>query len=306
MSIMRVHLLGRFVVQYEPAAPIELESRKAQELFGYLLLHRNRCHSRELLASLLWDDVSTAQSRTYLRKALWKLQTTLDHAQAAGSLMLVDDDWIQINPAADLWLDVAHLQEVFARAEGIAGEHLDSECAQALEQAVGLYQGDLLDGWYQDWCLFERERLQNIYLALLDKLMGYCEAHGAYERGIGHGAQVLRYDRAHEQTHRRLMRLYYLADNRTAALRQFERCRLALDEELGVAPVEATIAVYEQIKANRLDVPAHDILPVHSDVAIQLRDTLDRLNQMRDMLAAFQERIQQDIHLVEQICAHYR
>jgi len=28
---------------------------------------------------------------------------------------------------------------------------------------VDLYQGDLLEGWYQDWLLCERERLQNMF-----------------------------------------------------------------------------------------------------------------------------------------------
>jgi len=40
-----------------------------------------------------------------------------------------------------------------------------------LQEAVRLSYADLLEGWYQDWCLYERERLQNIYLLILDKLM---------------------------------------------------------------------------------------------------------------------------------------
>jgi hypothetical protein len=39
---------------------------------------------------------------------------------------------------------------------------LNEAQAQLLKDAVNLYCGDLLEGWYQDWCLFERERLQSI------------------------------------------------------------------------------------------------------------------------------------------------
>ena len=63
-------------------------------------------------------------------------------------------------------------------------------------------------GWYEDWCLSEHERLQNMYLKMLDKLMGYCEAHGQVNSGLAYGEQVLRYDRASERTYQRMMRLY--------------------------------------------------------------------------------------------------
>ncbi|MEZ4660564.1 MAG: hypothetical protein R2911_23660 [Caldilineaceae bacterium] len=43
--------------------------------------------------------------------------------------------------------------------------------------------------------MFERERLQLIYLTLLDKLMGYCESQQLYEQGIAYGQTILRFDR---------------------------------------------------------------------------------------------------------------
>src|SRR6185295_15496561 len=115
---------------------------------------------------------------------------------------LVDADWIQIDPAADVWVDVAQVEEAFNQAHGVPGQQLDDDHAEALRKAVCLYHGDLLEGWPQDWCLFERERLQNVYLMMLDKLMAYCEARQQYDEGIVYGATILRLDRARERTHR--------------------------------------------------------------------------------------------------------
>ena len=36
---------------------------------------------------------------------------------------------------------------------------MDEDRARSLEDAVSLYQGDLLEGCYEDWCIYERERL---------------------------------------------------------------------------------------------------------------------------------------------------
>src|SRR5688572_3310625 len=98
MSTLDIHLFGRFSVRSNGQALAGLDARKVQELFCYLLLYRDRPHPRETLAGILWDEC-TVQSKTYLRKALWQLQATLDRRMAPGSghLLLVEPDWIQLN-----------------------------------------------------------------------------------------------------------------------------------------------------------------------------------------------------------------
>jgi DNA-binding SARP family transcriptional activator len=164
-----------------------------------------------------------------------------------------DANWVQFNSKAEVSLDVAVFEQVFASVNGRPGRELDEQTAQSLHAALELYQGDLLEGWYQDWCLFERERLQNMYLTMLDKQISYCEACHKYELGLVYGTLILHYDRAHERTHRRLMRLQYLAGDRTAALRQFEKCANALEKELGVKPDARTMRLYEQIRGGQYD-----------------------------------------------------
>jgi DNA-binding SARP family transcriptional activator len=160
-----------------------------------------------------------------------------------------------------------------------------------------------LEGWYQDWCIYERERFQHMHLAMLDKLIDHCEAHHDYETGISYGTLVLRYDRARERTHRRLMRLHYLAGNRTEALRQYLRCAAALREELDVRPATSTMLLYEQIRADRL---ASGAAPPRLDTGKKASPSL--LSQARDRLQTFhasliemQHQVQQDIQIVDQI-----
>jgi DNA-binding SARP family transcriptional activator len=135
----------------------------------------------------------------------------------------------------------------------VLGQDLSSDQVQLLHEAVELYSGELLTGWYQDWCLLERERLQAMYLAMLDKLMIYCMVHHQYESGVEYGIRILRIDYAREKTHQRLMRLFYLSGDRTSALRQFERCAEILMRELKVKPTKSTILLYEQIVADQLN-----------------------------------------------------
>lgn len=311
MGALRVRLFGRFGIRRDGQVLSGFDASKAQDLFCYLLLYRDRPHSRETLADLLWGEKSTTQARRYLRKVLWQLQTALDVRGVfpENSVLLVEPDWVQLNPEADLWLDVVAFEEVFTHVCGIPGRDLAPQCVQELKGAVDLYRGDLMEGCYHDWCIFERERYQHMYLAMLDKLMGYCEARFDYEDGLSYGRLILRYDQARERTHRRLMRLYYLAGDRTAALRHYERCVAALDDELGVKPAQSTEALFEQIRADRLDgalpeVSGFQLPPVTARRS--LVETLDHLKQLHTALADAQRRLQQEIQIVELALASQR
>jgi DNA-binding SARP family transcriptional activator len=255
MHGLQVSLLGKFSMKRGEAEIYKLESRKAEELLCYLLVNRERAHPREALAELLWGDDVIQQSKNYLRKALWQLQSTLEplaDGEKQG-LLLVEPEWIQLNPLCDLWLDVAVIEAAFKGVKGIHGRDLTQEQVRVLEAAVALHKGDLLEDCYQDWCLFERERLQYQFLALLDKLMDYCERHQDFESGLVYGERILRYDRAHERTHSRLMRLHYLAGDRIAALRQYDKCKAALHEELDVEPGEQMRRLCQQIRQDTLE-----------------------------------------------------
>jgi DNA-binding SARP family transcriptional activator len=271
---------------------------KVQELFTYLLLHRHRSLSREAIAALLWRDTLNGQPKKNLRQALWQLQAVVDAQVDRGEpeVLVVEADWVHVNPASAFWLDVAVFEEALDVTAGISGDRLDPGRAEVLVGAASLYRGDLLEGCYQDWCLFERERLQNAYLTILDKLMVRSLASGAYEAGMAYGERVLRVDRAHERTHRRLMRMQYLDGDRTAALAQYERCVSALREELGVAPAQRTTALYEQICADRLEPEPRPATPI-SPAASEAPSTQD-LEQLHRLLTEMRKQADEGLAAV--------
>jgi DNA-binding SARP family transcriptional activator len=291
MPDLQIHLFGKFSVRHDGRPATGFDAYKEQELLSYLLLHRNRPHSRETLAGLLWGDASTEKSKKYLRQALWHIQAALEARPGGGAVLTVEHDWVQLNAGVALWLDVEMFERTFALVQDRRGADLDAERLGALRAAVEVYRGDLLEGWYQDWCLYERERLQNIYLVMLDKLMCFCEAKGKFELGLHYGSLVLRYDRAHERTHRQLMTFQYLSGDRTAALRQFERCAAALREELGVRPDKLTAALYQKIRADQGDTSP----PAQASGSASLADVLGHLQQIQAILADIQKRSRKDI-----------
>jgi DNA-binding SARP family transcriptional activator len=303
MNGLRICLFGQFHAWCGEKALSGFEAHKAQELFGYLLLNRDHSIPREALACLLWGDGPPASVKKSLRQALWQLVAALEPPSelATGRVLLVEPGWIKVNPEADLWLDATVFEQAFAAVQGVPGPKLDLHGAQLLQEAERLYVGDLLEGCDQQWCLYDRERLQNMYLAMLDKLMGYSEAQHEYETGLVYGARILRSDPACERTHRRLMRLHYLAGDRTAALRQYERCVTALAEALAARPGTHTVALYVKIRDEAIDGSSSAPAGAGTTVATTapLPTAMGHLKELQSSLADLQRQVQQAIQAVE-------
>ncbi|GMA15725.1 hypothetical protein E5F05_06090 [Deinococcus metallilatus] len=289
--MLDVRLFGVFRAQDRDARPLPFESHKARELLCFLLLHRDRPQSREVLASQLWGGQTTGQSLKQLRQALWHLHLAL--AEGAG-LLRVEADWVELRVLPSLTCDALAFEEAVLARHGRAGHALTPGEARALGEATRLYRGDLLEGWMQDWCLLQRERLHNLYLAALEKLADHAETCRDWEGGLTHAARLLEFDRASESTHCQVMRLHYLSGHRTAALRQFTLCERALREELGVKPSHATLALYECIREDRPleteDLPPPALparLPAPFDLGAELLQELRGVvGELRTLLAS--------------------
>jgi DNA-binding SARP family transcriptional activator len=302
MVALTIRLFGRFGAWCADQPVQGLNARRAREVLSYLLLHRNRPHLRETLAGLLWEDAPPVQSRKYLRQAVWQIQAALQLDGEAGEShpLQVDPEWIQLNSCRQLEVDVVRFDEAAVRCHGIPGSRLSDAERQQLEDAVALYRCDLLGGWYQDWCLFERERFQNALLETLEKLVACCEARGDSERGLAHAHRMLEIDPAREQVHCHIMRLHVLAGNRTEALREYQRCEKVLMQELNVKPSESTRALHESIRDGHCDTAWLGSNPTHASGTAnfpldRLPALVEYLERMQSTFAGIAARLRQEI-----------
>jgi DNA-binding SARP family transcriptional activator len=303
MSSIKVSLFGKFnIINGEKEAPI-IRARKVQELLIYLLIFRNHPQPRESLSEVLWTNQPATISRKNLRQTLWHLQSAFKEFKNSSRLeLLIDEGWIHIRLPTDFWLDTAEFEQVFNLINRKQVQELSAEDFEAMQYAVNLYRGDLLEGWYQDWCIFERERFQMMNLMLLDKLVQYCEIHREYDTGLSYGWQILRHDHAYERAHRQMMRLYSMSGDRTQALHQYQRCVNALREELGVEPSARTKQLYEQIQSDAFIPPSFAVEKVaqrREEAAPAFEDMLNRLEQFSVALRKMELQVQQDIVALE-------
>lgn len=305
MARINLQMLGKLEVSSEAGVWEGPEIGKVRELFCFLLIHPRATRPREEVAEALWGNLDSYHSKKNLRQALWKLQSECDARMnlQGARLVLACSDRLSINPAIDLWVDAAAVDEIYTSLP--SNNQSDFGEIETIKEVVNHYRGEFLPGCCQDWCIYERERLQNMYLSMLDRLIIYCLSRKEYKEGIRYGHRVLAHDPASERAHRQIIKLHYCAGDRTAAIRQYERCVSVLKKELGVLPDSRTTQLYEQIKSGLTvgrskSASGGDSTP-RAELAgnYSLHDIISHLRQLQRQLTEIQQQINQDIQLVE-------
>ena len=288
--MLKVKLFGPGQATYLDRPLLNFPLQQPHLLLCYLLLNSKHPHLRDQLANIFWGDYPTRTSRKYLRNGLWKLRLNFEDVQASlDEFLLVGDESITFLRDSPYWLDVEAFEAAIETCRDIPGEALTASQAASLQETVELYTGDLMEGTYADWCLYERERLSALYLSTLSKLMAYHEMHGSYERGLSYGEKILSRDNTREKVHLQMMRLYWLAGDRNAAMVQYKRCVQALWEGLGISPLHETSATYQQMITNQY-VPVQRLSRIRRtgevDPTLQSRaeKALNKLQYLQEML----------------------
>lgn len=286
--MFKVQLFGSGAATHDDASMSGFPGRQAGLLLCYLLLNRGQPQPRERLAAVFWEDLPTDTARTYLRNTLWRLKQALASiGLPPEELLAVDEHLVALRSAADVWIDIEAFETLLANSQKSAPQALSRQQRRELEQAVSLYRGDLLDGIYEDWTLYERERFRLLYMNVRHKLMLHYTHLQRYEEALAHGAGLLAIDPAREKIHRQMMRLYALTGDRNAALAQYKRCKQLLRDELDLPPMRETRDLYRQIKENRFDPASADPNPETADPVI-----LNRLRSLHKLAGRIKAEVQ--------------
>jgi predicted ATPase/DNA-binding SARP family transcriptional activator len=238
---------------YLRGAAVEIKRRKVLALLAYLAA-TGQPQGRDALAELLFPELDRERTRADFRQTLSLLGSSIGEERLGADRYSV---WLP--RGGGLWVDAVEYRRLLETGHS-ADKRGDLTKAQTcLAAAAALYRGEFLSGFFlkdspafEDWQLQEQEGLRREQASVLARLVEIHGAVGRYEQAIEYGRSLLALDPLEEAGHRQLMRLHFLAGQPAEALRQYERCRLALERELGEKPEKETERLREQILSRRI------------------------------------------------------
>jgi SARP family transcriptional regulator, regulator of embCAB operon len=240
----RIQLCGRFVVRLDGRRVEDaLPGAKGQLLFAYLVLNRLRRIERDELLTAVYGADATPEHHPRLSVLLSKVR------RVTGQELLKGRVQIELVLPTDAFVDVEAALEALHRAES----HIaNAEWAEAwgpstvASQVAGRL---LLQGYDRPWVDEWRRRLDDVRLRGLE-----CYATASF--GLGGPTLPQAADSARrlielapfrETGHLILMEALERSGNAAEALRVYDRLRILLRDELGIAPSPAVQTVYRRL-----------------------------------------------------------
>jgi predicted ATPase/DNA-binding SARP family transcriptional activator len=244
--VWHVKLLGGLnAVLVSDGSITHFRSHKVGALLAYMALFPRHRHNREELAEMLWPEAEAG--RVNLRTVLSSLRRELEpEGIPAGSILITRGHTeVYLAPSA-VETDVARFERALSAAEQMALSL--EERIQRLAEAVALYEGPLLPGFYENWVLSERERLTTRYLDALGRLSHSCEQAGDIARAMEFARRAVEADPLYEDGQTSLIRLRAAGGDRVGALRQYREWERLLKEQLSVEPGPESRRLFEALK----------------------------------------------------------
>ncbi len=245
---VEARLLGAFELAIDGRRVDRWRGQRGPAVLKYLLVHRDRPCTRDILMEVFWPDATPSQARNRLHVALSAVRQSLRDA-IDQPVVEFRHGLYRLNPDIPIDSDVDEFDRwatAASRADA-AGDY--SEALAASERAVAAYRGDLLaDTPYDDWAVLPREALRIRYLDILDRLTALYIEGGRVTECIATARLVLQQDACREDAHRLLMHCYARQGRTHQAFRQFDLCCDALRTMLDAPPSPATLQVYEALR----------------------------------------------------------
>lgn len=184
---------------------------------------------RVVVAGTLWSNVSDEQARASLRTTAWRANRLVPGLVSANRGQLALADFVR--------LDVDELAEQAAGVLGSGTVDRHDEWTETSRLWRGR-QGELLPGWYDDWVLFERERLRQLRLHALEATTYRMVRRGKHASALAFALEAVRTEPLRESAHRAMIVVHLAEENHIEAVRAYIRFRGLVRSELGVEPSE--------------------------------------------------------------------
>ena len=196
----------------------------SQRLLALLAL-RDRALTRASVAGTLWPESSEDHAYSSLRSALGRLSRVTRDAVVVTPLDLSLADGVKID-----------VRDARALAHRLLDPAVKAPIDDLRAASVAVLSTDVLPDWYDDWVLVDAEEWRQLRLHALEALTEHLLAAENFGEATGAALAAVRAEPLRESSRVALIRVLRAEGNQAEALREFERYRTLLHEELGLEP----------------------------------------------------------------------
>lgn len=215
------------------------KTKSVRDLFFYFLT-REAPLTKEQIGEDLWPDIDNPQAlKGKFKDEIYRLRRAVGR-----NVIVLDEVYYRFNRTLDYEYDAEAFESYLTRARKTKDVKKRIEYYQ---KAVDLVQGPFLSEIDAQWVIEERQRLGQMYLAAMEELARLYLDSNQLEKCLAVCQRVLAEDRYNEAIYQIEMRTYAALGDRASIVRQYQACKTALKEGLGLLPSHETESIYRQL-----------------------------------------------------------
>ncbi|MBU3914231.1 hypothetical protein KKA14_01720, partial [bacterium] len=261
MSNLKISLLGKPIVEFKGSS-VKFRRRKTIALLAYLALNPGT-HHRDSLIALLWPDSNQQKGRHGLRQLIWDFTAITEKP-----MLIMDDDSLGLSESQNIWVDTRLFFELTGGIQFRVDER-NPKLPDDLVQAIVLVKGDFLSGFalsripeFEDWQVIQSEKIRQRLADTLEWLTGFFQETQDFKQALQYAQRWSAMDLLDEKSQRAQIRLLAFNNQRSLAIKHYNKLIQSLESELGVEPEEETLSLFQAISNNTLQIGSvHSLKP---------------------------------------------
>lgn len=228
--------------------------KKSKIILAYLLTHPAEIISKDMVIDLFFDDIPPDKVDVVYHSTIYNIRTALKIYDLKSDApkrskqkpfdynpqyLMYEDKTLRLNHDFYYKSDNVEFEELYSKFK-VPGLSADDKIKFA-EEAVRLYKGDFLPGYYDNWCEEMRINYKNIYIILCEGLVKEFELIKNYDKVIEYALLILNQDKLNENAYISIISAYTNQNNINMAKSRLASMLNIFEEELGEKPSAKTL-----------------------------------------------------------------
>ncbi|MBP1905077.1 two-component SAPR family response regulator [Paenibacillus turicensis] len=211
---------------------------KAQELFSYLLLNRDKVINKQVLIDLLWPQYNLEKATTQLHTAIYQIRKVLKEVGMPIEIKYVEGGYSMV--MGEVEIDVQVWEIAVKQAPAFTPHTVEQHT-----EIMNMYQGHFLAQSAYSWASLEQERLQLLWFNHANQLAELYFSLSRYPQAIEVYQKMIHFTPYMEAGYFGLMQINAILHYPSEVKKQYELLCEALSELLDITPSHKVKTWYE-------------------------------------------------------------
>ncbi len=217
--------------------------KKRKLLLCYLLLANNQTISKDKIVDVFFGDTPIDSIDNTFHQAVSNLRTALrvpPPSEREEKIKSTEPDYItyedktlRLNRMCSYYSDLEDFDNLIKRS--IAAENPELTIEYLMSAAI-LYSGDVLEGYYEDWCESIREEYKSKFIKCSEKLLELLTAQNRFDEIIEYAEKLNHTDKLNIASIKAMVKSYIELGKVILARGKFDKFIALYEEEIGENP----------------------------------------------------------------------